>query len=204
MLELDHVAVLGETLDAAATCAEAALGVALRPGGRHVRYGTHNRLLGLADGLYLEAIAIDPEAPSPPDPRWFGLDAFAGPARLDKWVCRVPDIDAAIAALPGVGRRVDLTRGDLSWSMAVPEDGLLPFDGMCPALIQWHSPVPPGQTLPPSGLRLTRLTVAHPRAGALADLLAPHLADARLRFVEAAAPRLGATLTGPGGEVTLA
>ncbi|SMX49477.1 VOC family protein [Maliponia aquimaris] len=204
MLELDHIAVLGETLDAAAACATAQLGLPLRPGGRHVRYGTHNRLLGLADGLYLEAIAIDPEAPEPPGPRWFGLDAFAGPARLDKWICRVPDIDAAIAALPGAGRRVDLTRGDLSWSMAVPEDGLLSFDGLFPALIQWHSPVPPGQTLPPSRLRLTRLEVTHPRAGALAELLAPHLADDRLRFVEAAVPRLSASLAGPDGEVSLA
>lgn len=204
MLELDHVAVVGETLAQASDHAEAVLGVPLRPGGRHVRYGTHNRLLGLENGLYLEAIAIDPEAPPPPDPRWFGMDGFHGPARLDKWICRVADIDAAIAALPGAGRRVDLTRGDLSWSMAVPEDGRLPFDGLFPALIQWHSPVPPGQSLPSSGLRLTRLEVCHPEALGLAALLAPHLSDDRVAFVEEASPGLRARLDGPGGAVTLA
>lgn len=204
MLELDHIAVLGETLEQASAHAEAALGVPLGPGGRHARYGTWNRLLGLAEGLYLEAIAIDPEAPAPPDPRWFGMDAFHGPARLDKWICRVADIDAAIAALPGAGRRVDLSRDALRWSMAVPEDGMLPFDGMFPALIQWHVPVPPGASLPPSGLRLERLTVAHPEAGALAALLAPFLPDDRVVFAEAGTPALRADLAGPAGPVVLA
>lgn len=204
MLELDHIAVAGTTLAQAAAHVEAALGLPPGPGGRHARYGTHNRLLGLAEGLYLEAIAIDPEAPAPPDPRWFGLDAFRGPARLDKWICRVPDIDAAIAVLPGAGRRVDLARDALRWSMAVPEDGLLPYDGLFPALIQWHSPVPPGRSLPSCGLRLDRLTLAHPQAEALAALLAPHLRDDRLCFVPAEAPGLGARLSGPSGAVTLA
>jgi len=41
------------------------LGVPFQPGGRHDVFGTHNALLGLADGLYIEAIAIaiDPDAP---------------------------------------------------------------------------------------------------------------------------------------------
>lgn len=203
MMELDHVAVAGTDLAAAVACCEAALGVPMGPGGRHARYGTHNRLIGLAPHLYLEAIAIDPDAPPPPDARWFGLDDFSGPARLDKWICRVPDIDAAIAALPMAGRRVDLERDGLRWSMAVPEDGRLPFDGLFPALIQWHVPTPPGQSLPPSGLVLDRLIVAHPEAADLQALLAPHLRASLVRFESADRPRLAAELTGPQGTLRL-
>lgn len=203
MMELDHVAVAGKDLAAAVAFCEAALGVPMGPGGQHARYGTHNRLIGLVPQLYLEAIAIDPDAPPPPDARWFGLDDFSGPARLDKWICRVRDIDAAIAALPMAGRRVDLDRDGLRWSMAVPEDGRLPFDGLFPALIQWHAPTPPGQSLPPSGLVLDRLTVAHPEAGHLQALLAPHLQAPLVRFEPAEAPRLSAGLTGPQGALRL-
>jgi len=203
MLELDHIAVLGETLPQAVAHTEGALGLALGGGGRHARFGTHNRLLGMAPGLYLEAIAIDPEAPAPRDARWFGLDGFSGPARLDKWVCRVDDLDAALAALPMAGRRVDLERDGLRWSMAVPEDGALPFDGVFPALMQWHTDRPPGISLPASGVTLERLHVAHPDAGSLETLLAPHL-DARfIRFVEAPSPGLTASLSGPSGPVLL-
>lgn len=201
MLELDHIAIAGETLAAATAHAQAQLGLALRPGGRHARYGTHNSLLGLAP-YYLEAIAIDPEAPAPPDARWFGLDDFRGPARLDKWICRVPDIDAAIAALPMAGRRVDLERDGLRWSMAVPLNGRLPFDGLFPALIQWHVARPPGGSLPPSGLTLTHLVVAHPEAAALQALLSP-LMQAPVAFLVAGAPALCADLTGPAGPLTL-
>ena len=59
-LELDHIAVAGESLEEAVAHAEAAVGMPLLPGGEHPRYGTHNQLLGLGRGLYLEAIAIDP------------------------------------------------------------------------------------------------------------------------------------------------
>ncbi|WP_375259252.1 VOC family protein [Citreimonas sp.] len=202
MLELDHFAVLGETLDEAAAHVERALGVPMVPGGQHERYGTHNRLLGLAPALYLEAIAIDPTLAPPKGARWFGLDHFAGAPRLDKWVLRCPDMDAALRALPMAGAPVRLERGDLAWTMAVPEDGLLPFDGLFPALIEWRSPVPPGKTLAAPGLTLEALTVSHPEAEALRDLLAPHMAPGTVSF-ETGAPALRVTIATPAGTVTL-
>lgn len=201
-LTLDHVAVLGETLGAAAAHVEAALGVTPGPGGRHARYGTHNRLVGLACGLYLEAIAVDPEAPAPEVARWFGLDGFSGPPRLDKWVLRVTDLDAALAVLPEAGRAVTLQRGGLRWSMAVPPDGRLPFDGLFPALIQWHSAMPPGDALAFSGLGLDKVVVRHPLAPALEARLTPWLDDPRLGF-EIGAAGLVAALDGPKGRVWL-
>ncbi|MDU8913238.1 VOC family protein [Aestuariicoccus sp. MJ-SS9] len=194
MLTLDHIAVLGETLEEAVAHAEAALGVPLQPGGKHQRFGTHNRVIGLGGGIYLEAIAIDPAAPPPDRPRWFGMDDFRGPARLDKWICAVPDMAAALAVFPEAGSPIELQRGDLRWTMAVPEDGRLAFDGLFPALIQWHGSVPPGKALPSQGCRLQTLEVLHPAADQLAARLAPHFSDARVRFTVADSPDLRATL----------
>ncbi|MFT4962390.1 MAG: hypothetical protein ACI92Z_003487 [Paracoccaceae bacterium] len=178
---LDHFAVSGETLDAAIDAVETALGVSMQPGGQHDVFATHNALLGLADGLYLEAIAIDPDAARPTRPRWFGLDQFYGPARLTNWICRTNDMADTLSRLPG-GDPVSLQRGDLRWQMAVPADGMLPYDNLHPALITWQSPVHPSSVLTPSGCVLRRLVVSHPDAGALRQALSGDFADPRVVF----------------------
>lgn len=178
---LDHLAVAAPTLNEASAAIESALGVTLQPGGQHQLFGTHNRLLGLEDGLYLEAIAIDPSAPDPGRARWFDLDNFQGRAHLGNWICRTGDLGAALAALPaGVGAPVQLSRGDLRWRMAVPADGRLPFDNLFPALIQWQGRLHPAAMLAPSGCGLRRLVVTHPRADELRALLP--LNDPRVEF----------------------
>ncbi|MCC1493303.1 VOC family protein [Cognatishimia sp. F0-27] len=202
MLELDHIAVAGETLGAATAHVEDCLGQPMGPGGQHAHFATHNRLLGMEPALYLEAIAIDPTVPRPPYARWFGLDAFRGAPRLDKWILRTDDLDAAIHALPMAGEAVALSRGNLRWSMAVPRDGMLPFDGLFPALIQWHSDTPPGLSLAKPALSMSGLTVRHPEAEALRALLDPYL-DAPLVSFETGAPGLEATLQSLGRTVTL-
>ena len=198
MLTLDHLAVAAETLEAGRAHVEAALGVALQPGGRHARFGTHNMLMGLADGLYLEVIAVDPAAPAPADARWFNLDAVTGPPRLANWICRTPAIGPALARFPQAGRAVALERGDLRWSMAVPESGVLPFDNLFPALIHWPGEAHPAARLADTGCALTRLTVRHPRAEALRATLAPALHDDRLAF-DIGAPGLFAEIMTPHG-----
>ena len=171
MLELDHFAVAGATLEDATAHVEEALGVPLQPGGEHKVYGTHNRLLGLADGLYLEAIAIDPDASPERSPRWFDLDQFTGKPRITNWICRSDDLSQTLADLSvDAGTPVALTRGDLSWQMAVPATGVLPFDNIFPALMQWHGPHP-APRLTQQGCRLQRLVVAHPEADALQKIL---------------------------------
>ncbi len=179
-MELDHFAIAANTLAEATAHVEEALGVPLQPGGEHAVFGTHNRLLGLADGLYLEAIAIDPEATPERQPRWFDLDRFDGAARITNWICRSRDLDSTLAALPvDAGAPVSLTRGDLSWQMAVPKSGILPYDNIFPALIQWQGPHP-APRLTQQGCSLRRLVVSHPEAQALAELLP--LDDARVVF----------------------
>ncbi|RGP38894.1 VOC family protein [Pseudotabrizicola alkalilacus] len=201
MLKIDHLAVSCTALDDGAAVVEAALGLPLVAGGTHAHMGTHNRLLRLGD-LYLEVIAIDPQAAAPAWPRWFALDEFAGAPRLTNWVAACDDLDAAVAQAPeGVGVPVDLARGDLRWRMAVPGDGRLPFDGAHPALIQWQGPHPVTR-LPDTGARLARLVVTHPEATALRAALAD-LSDPRL-VIEPGPLALRAEIDTPHGRRVLA
>ncbi|MDW4548042.1 VOC family protein [Defluviimonas sp. D31] len=202
MAAFDHLAVAAATLGEGAAAVEAALGVALVPGGRHAAMATHNRLLGLGPHEYLEVIATDPEAAPPGRPRWFGLDVFAGPPRLTHWIARVGDLDAALAAAPaGAGRATALARGDFRWCFGVPEDGRHPFDDCFPALIEWQGDRHPAAALPDSGCRLVRLEIAHPDPEALKAALP--VRDPRIA-VCAGQPALRATISTPHGERTLA
>ena len=198
MLRLDHLAVAARDLEEGRAAVEAALGVRLQPGGQHAHFGTHNLLLGLEDGLYLEVIAIDPEAPAPEGARWFDLDRFDAAPRLQTWICRSDDLGSALVRYPQAGAPVALARGDLRWRMAVPRDGRLPFDGVFPALMQWECDAHPAERLTASGCGLARLVVRHPQAGRLADMLGPDLSDARVVF-EIGAPSLRAEISTPGG-----
>lgn len=182
MLSLDHFAIAAESLEEGRAYAEEALGVTLLPGGKHAHYGTHNMLLGLEDGLYMEMIAVDPNAPKPDYARWFDLDRFQGRARPTNWICKTANMDAYVARFPQGGMPVPLARGDLRWQMAVPQDGALPFDNLFPAVIEWESTPHPAERLPASGCRLERLIVSHPEAEALRNLLAPVLRDERVVF----------------------
>lgn len=199
----DHLVVGAATLAEARAHIEEALGVAMQPGGQHAVFHTHNALMGLAEGLYLEAIAPDPSAPPPRRPRWYDLDRFTGPARLSNWAAAVADMDAALAALPdGCGAPVDVARGDLRWRMAVSRDGTTPFDNLWPALIEWPVGVHPAGRLTPTGVRLKHLTLVHPDAGGFAPALSRHLNDARVT-VEAGPAAMHATFQTPHGERVL-
>lgn len=197
MWELDHIAVAAATLEEGVAYVESSLGIALAGGGKHAYMSTHNRVIGLGPSDYLEVIAVDPDAPPVPHPRWFRLDEFSGRPRLTNWICRVPDLGAALAAAPSAaGRAVDLARGDFRWRMGVPEDGRLPFDECYPALIEWLGGLKPQDRLADSGCRLTRLEVAHPQAAEIAALVT--LADPRVVFTTGS-PALRAEFATPYG-----
>lgn len=178
----DHLAISAASLEQGALAIEAMLGVGLESGGKHAFMGTHNRLLSLGPGEYLEVIAIDPEAPPPDRPRWFRLDRFSGPPRVTNWVLRIDDLDAALAeAPPGAGRPVALERPPFRWRMGVPDDGALPFDDAFPALIEWQGSLHPARALPDRGCRLLRLEISHPKGDRLRAVLP--IADRRISIV---------------------
>lgn len=207
--EPDHLVVTAATLQAGMDWVEQKLGVSMAPriGGEHVRLGTHNALLSLGPGFYLEVIAIDPDAPAPQRARWFGLDRLAAdaPPRLAHWVARTGDIHAAAqAATIKPGLVEEMSRGSLRWLITIAADGALQCGGAMPSLIQWQAEPHPAAALPDLGCRLERLELEHPRARQVEQALdAIALRDGRIALRTAPAPRLAATIMTPRGARTL-
>ena len=171
-IRFDHLVVAARNLAEGVAWVESRLGVPMGPGGKHELMGTHNRLLSLGPGRFLEAIAIDPEAPPPARPRWFDLDSPSmqerlaqGPALLT-WVVRTDDIDAATRTTAGGKPDIlALSRGAYRWRIGVPPSGALALGGCSPTVIQWAS-AHPGEALADVGCRMERLVLRHPEAPA--------------------------------------
>jgi hypothetical protein len=226
-LRLDHLVISARTLDEGTQYVADTLGVAPAGGGAHPLMRTHNRLLNLWDGVYLEVIAIDPETEAPtsgaePRPRLFALDApetqarLAGSPYLSHWVVRVErprDLQRWQAQYPQrIPPVVPMTRGAFTWGLAVPDDGAFPSwqgagDGLLPTLIQWDTPHHPSQVLPETGLALKSLKGFHPQAELLEAQLrwlgAAHLIDLSPQDGTSGAPALVAEFETPGGLRTL-
>ena len=181
MITLDHIAVSGKTLEDASDHVASSLGVKLEDGGCHDRFGTHNRLLRLADGIYIEAIAINPEMEKPAYPRWFDLDNFCGKPRITNWICRSDNIQSEVADIFFKSTEIiKMKRNQLEWLMTMPQNGILPYNGAFPAFLQWEvsSPVP---NLIPSGCSLKHIRIYHPEATILRKKM-KLLKDARISF----------------------
>jgi hypothetical protein len=207
---LDHVTLGAAALDQGADLLRRTLGLETQPGGKHPDMGTHNRLARVGDTAFLEVLAIDPEAPRPFRPRWFGMDSPACRARLAHgpapigWVVRTDDIEAAAAASPvPLGPIVPLSRGGRSWRLTVPDDGSVPGDGLLPGLIQWSPGPLPATALPrPAGPLLERVVLRHPEPGWLRDALAA-LGVAGLAEVLSGSPALAFRFRMPDGTARL-
>ena len=209
---LDHLVLGAASLEAGAAAFERVAGVAPPPGGAHPRMGTHNRLTRLADGAFLEIIAIDPEAAPPSRARWYALDDPASAARLASgpalltWVVAVDDLDAALARVgkAGIdaGRPIEQVRDDLRWRIALADDGALIEGGAFPVLIEWPPGVDASARMPDLGLRLSRLDVTHPEPERIGTALAAIGAEA-LAGLGPGEPGVAATLSIDGREIAL-
>lgn len=155
--QIDHLVVAAPTLVEGVKYVEDSLAVSMpQAGGKHPLMSTHNRLMNLGGGSYLEVIAIDPDAPDPGRKRWFDLDNFSGVPRVHTWVARVSDIKNYSALNLGTVQKA--SRGNLEWLIAIPEDGRLHLGGAVPYAIQWGA-VHPTDSMPDSGCRLEKLLI---------------------------------------------
>jgi len=204
MAEIDHIVLGARTLEEGAAFVAQHLGVKPKPGGRHEGFGTHNMLLGLGRGCYLEVIAPDPEQPEPAHPRPFDLDdpglrmALEAEPRLIAWVARTPVLDAMVARLgPRGGEVRSMSRGDLSWRMAFPPQRQ-DMDNLIPALIQWQGEGASSR-LPDSHVRLTLLEAEHPEVDTVKAALAERGLEDVLKLRHSPHARLVARLKRPDG-----
>src|SRR4051812_30813067 len=119
---IDHLTITAPTLASGLDYVRDMLGVVPQIGGEHPRMGTHNVLLKLGERMFLEVIAINPDAPALSRPRWFGLDRLDADQspRLATWVVRTADIGAAVAASPvPLGNIEAMSRGKFTWQITI-------------------------------------------------------------------------------------
>lgn len=171
-MKLDHIVFGARDLAQGIAFMSDALGAAPCVGGKHPLMGTHNALWRLEAreySVYLEVIAIDPDAEQPTIARWYGLDNVDVQSRLAKGVSLLTyalqsdNIDADRAALPfDPGTPTEVRRGHLSWLFTVTDDGNLIADGALPHLISWRDTPHPTPSMPDQGLKLSLLEA--PRA----------------------------------------
>jgi hypothetical protein len=211
MLELDHLVIACLDLDDGEAWLRQRIGVPLVRGGQHPGWGTHNRVLQLGGGVYLELIAPDPTQPEPATPRPFLLDDPGMRARLQArphlihWLVRTDDLDRDVAGLHyRPGPVTPMTRGALRGRITVPPDGRPAAQGLLPSVIQWDVPgdARPAGRLPDAGIRLAGLTIR-----ARADVIAqrPEVrSPAPIDWIASNGDAgLSATVRTPAGHVTL-
>jgi hypothetical protein len=207
---LDHLIVAAATLEQGEEYIESRTGVRPQRGGKHVAMGTHNSVLKLGSGAYLEVISIDPEGVVPARARWFELDRpemqaqLRASPRLVHWAARTADIEAARRACaidPGPAHA--MSRGEFKWQITIPEDGHLPGGGVLPTLIAWSDTRHPTDTMPDGRVRLATLAAAHPDPGRIRSALSVLGLSEALQVTFAAKVRLAAMLHTPRGMVTL-
>jgi len=208
-VEPDHLVVAALDLAQGCDFVEERLGVRPQPGGAHVAMGTHNAVLSLGPGFYLEVLAIDPAGRAPARPRWFDLDEprmkadLAEGPQLVHWVARCADLHAAVARVPELGVPTPMARGDLQWRITIPDDGHRPARGLVPTLISWPPGAHPTQRMPDSGLRLALVAGEHPEPAVVrAELAALGLSDT-MKVTFAKSPRIAAMIRTPRGVATL-
>lgn len=178
MLKLDHLTVIAPTLAEGVAHVRACLDLDVPFGQRHLYMGTHNHLLQLGGGVYLEIVALDPEGMAPGRARWFGLDDqkrvradWEEGQRLRGWVARTDAIDAVLAGRGAIfGCKVALPTLDPSFDFAIPDDGSLPLGGAAPSVIDRRGKPRSMAAIADLGARLRGFCLAHPEPETIAAL----------------------------------
>ena len=208
-LQIDHVVYATTDVEAASARIAERFGVSPVWGGVHPGMGTHNHLLSLGDTTYLEIIGPDPEQPSPPHSRPFGIDALNSDAdsRLAGFACKAPDLEEIVAKARAVGYDLGEVRAmsretpdgtTLAWRLTINFEAA--GDGLVPFLIDWGDTKNPAVTTPVGG-KLLSLRAEHPDPGAISGMYGA--VGIEMDVAAGAAPQLIATIETAQGEVEL-
>ncbi len=218
MTNIDHIVIAAKTLEEGFAYVQETLGVQIPKGGEHPAMATHNHLMQLTNDTFLEVMAINTDMPTPDRPRWFGLDdlyirqSLENGPRLHTWVVNTSDM-AAIQTQDSFdfGQAIPLSRGDLRWQFAIPDDGRVLAGGIVPYVMQWDGQEKngfrhPSQGMADLGCALVGLELYHPRADWLSNVLSVINASDLVVVHKLAAnemPYMKATIKTPTGEKVL-
>ncbi len=211
MITFDHIAIAAPSLKEGAKYVHAQTGLTVAKGGEHPDMGTHNLLTALGPNTFAEVIAINPDAPAPNRPRWFGLDDPSEQARfprLQAWLLRTDDIEGCIkkAAEIGIdlGHAIPFRRDALRWRFTVTDSGAIPLDGAAPLILQWDTKGPhPASNMTDLGLRMDALTIKTPHMAKLTELLTVLGLKNQPNIKLANTTKITVSCSTPNGKVTL-
>lgn len=199
---VDHLVYVASDLELGVNALAELLGARAAPGGKHVGLGTHNALLGLGEGTYIEVIAPDPDQPHRERPLPFGLATVREPG-LATFAVRTTEIDALVSASreagydPGTPMDMSRSRPDgviLKWRLAFHEQ--MPGGGVIPFVIDWGDTPHPSAGLPQAGT-LAGLRAQHPDPDSVLPSLAALQFD--MDLAHGSAPAVIATIEATGG-----
>lgn len=163
-MRLDHVSYAAEQdgIDATARRLAALLGVEPVDGGVHPRFGTHNRVLPIAGGHYLEVVEVldHPAADKVPFGQAVRARSEAGGGWLG-WVVAVDDLSPVERRLGRTAVPGNRTRPDgfeLRWQQ-IGVKGLM-NDPQLPFFVCWESDPAEHPARPGNGVELVRLEIA--------------------------------------------
>lgn len=206
MREIDHLVYCVPELKAAMEFFQFVHGIHFTYGGQHLTQGTHNALLNIGKGAYLELLAIDPTNHNIDPPRWMGIDLITEP-KLTRWAIKTNDLSSDVAILkeanPNMGEQFNGSRKKtdgsiLEWGMALPL--ATPKVEILPFMIDWKTSIHPTESLSKI-YPLTALKATYPEPSVIEKPLKKLGID--LEVLEAKEVSLQATIQGPKGEVVL-
>ena len=202
---VDHVGFGLGDLDEASRIVAERTGVEPAYGGEHPHLGTHNALLSLGPGLYLEVIAARDDAGEAGMASYLhGLESLSGVL----WAVTSDDVETSRRLLREAGFETSEPQpgsrrtpgGDLlEWTTFGVSNVQVP--GM-PFLIHWADGTPHPSTTSPGGCTLASLTVTTPRAADLGRFVAA-LGLADVEVVSGESAGLSVELDCPAGRVRL-
>lgn len=198
--QIDHILLGIDDLDRGVKAFEEATGVKPVYGGKHPR-GTHNALVSLGDGTYVEIIAVQKGAMPPED--------FAGLAQLHTltpigWAVSSQDsaqlrsrLEAAGMAVtdPAPGSRITPAGKTLSWQTFNLKDN---FEE-APFFIVWSAQTAHPSTTSPGGCKLQQWRIAGPHQKNLEQLR--RTLELRVDVAEGKSPAMRLALSCPKGAV---
>jgi hypothetical protein len=198
--QIDHVMLGIDDLERGIDSFEQLTGVRPVYGGKHPG-GTHNALVSLGDGTYLEIIAVQRGVPPPAE--YAGLEQLHTLTPIG-WA--VSALDSArlrnrlttagmVVTEPTAGSRATPAGTTLSWQTFGLKDN---FDE-APFFIVWSPRTAHPSTTSPTGCKLQRWRVAGPHPKALDRLR--RILDLRIDVAEAASTSLQLSLQCPKGLV---
>lgn len=200
-LYLDHLTVTAAKLEDGVNYVRECLNVDIPVGGKHELMSTHNHLLRLGESIFLEIIAIDPDAKKPNHARWFALDEKGDEEpKLAGWVAATTNIERSLELAPkGAGHSTRISRGEIFWHMSITHDGSMPYEGAYPTLIMWPDGAHPATRMEDKNCTLKTFSITHPKGNELKTYLDGQFEDERVTILESADVQLKAEIITPSG-----